>query len=306
MLCIDGHNIEMEIDIGSAVTLISNNTFSKFSSAKKLEKSKTDKDPVSLDEIGLNRCKRASVQEFEHKYSDLWKPDLVQVTGLKAKINVPESVTPKFFKPRLVSYAIRYQVNEELQMLEKEGVIEPVQFAEWAAAAVSVQKTNGQICLCRDYRLTINCGIHTVQCPFPRREDLYAKLSGGQKFTKLDLSSAFLQVPLEDDSRYYTTTNTQRGPYQYTRLPFGISSSLSVFQRIFDNMIQGLAGTVGYQDDILVTGKDDTEHMANLNAVLQRLLSSEKLENFPSFDQVIKDKDLNPLHCSPNDVSKIL
>ena len=40
MLCIDGHNIEMEIDIGSAVTLISNNTFRKFSSAKKLEKSK--------------------------------------------------------------------------------------------------------------------------------------------------------------------------------------------------------------------------------------------------------------------------
>ena len=93
-------------------------------------------------------------------------------------------------------------------MLEKEGVIEPVQFAEWAAATVSVQKTNGQICLCRDYRLTINYGIHTDQCPFPRREDLYAKLSGGQKFTKLDLSSAFLQVPLEDDSRYYTTTNT--------------------------------------------------------------------------------------------------
>lgn len=40
MLCIDDHNIEMEIDTGSAVTLISSNTFGKFSSAKELEKTK--------------------------------------------------------------------------------------------------------------------------------------------------------------------------------------------------------------------------------------------------------------------------
>lgn len=40
-------------------------------------------------------------------------------------------------------------------------------------------------------------------------------------------------------------------------------------------MIQGLAGIVGYQDDILVTGKDDTEHIANLDAVLQRLSTAD-------------------------------
>jgi len=114
-------------------------------------------------------------------------------------------------------------------------VIDPVQFAEWAAPLEPVQK------------------------------------SGGQKFTKLDLSSAFLHVPLGEDSRKYVTINTQRGLYQYTRVPFGISSSPSIFQCIVDNLIQGLLGTVGYQDDILVTGKDDAEHIANLDAVLQRL-----------------------------------
>ncbi|KXJ18874.1 hypothetical protein AC249_AIPGENE20152 [Exaiptasia diaphana] len=36
-LCIDGHHLEMEIDTGSAVTLISKNTFSKFFKEKKLE-----------------------------------------------------------------------------------------------------------------------------------------------------------------------------------------------------------------------------------------------------------------------------
>lgn len=69
----------------------------------------------------------------------------------------------------------------------------------------------------------------------------------------------------------YATINTQRGLYQYTRVPFGISSSPSIFQCIVDNLIQGLLGTVGCQDDILVTGKEDAEHIANLDAVLQRL-----------------------------------
>ena len=148
-------------------------------------------------------------------------------------------------------------------------MIETVQFAEWAAPIEPVQKSSGQICLCSGYRLTVNCDIHTDQYPSPRIQDLYAKLSGGQKFTKLDLSSAFLHVPLGEDSPKYATINTQRGLYQYTRVPFGISSSPSIFQCIVDNLMQGLLGTAGYQDDSLVTGKDDAEHIANLDAVLQ-------------------------------------
>lgn len=308
----------MEIDTGSAATLISNNTFRKFFSERKLEVNKAQlrtytgenvkvlgtttvhvqyhnhsynlpllvvegqgpsllgRDWLGQLQVSLMNINQVTespntVQELENKHPDLWKPDLGRIIGLKAKINVPENATPKFFKPRQVPYAIKDKVDEELQRLEKEGVIEPVQFAEWAAPVVPVQKANGQIRLCGDYRLTINCDIHTDQYPLPRIEDLYARLSGGQKFTKLDLSSAFLQVPLEEVSRKYTTINTHRGLYQYTRLPFGISSSPSIFQRIVDNLIQGLKGTVGYQDDILVTGKDDAEHVANLNVVLQKL-----------------------------------
>lgn len=40
MLCIDVHNVEMEIDTGSAVTLMSNNTFRKLFGDRKLEKTK--------------------------------------------------------------------------------------------------------------------------------------------------------------------------------------------------------------------------------------------------------------------------
>ena len=100
---------------------------------------------------------------------------------------------------------------------------------------------------------------------------MLAKLSGGSKFTKLDLSQAYHQLKLSPDSRVFTTINTHRGLYEYTRLPFGVNSAVSIFQRTIENLFADLPGCVVYIDDILITGETDEEHMENLRRVLQRL-----------------------------------
>lgn len=105
----------------------------------------------------------------------------------------------------------------------------------------------------------------------PRLEDLFSTLSGGQFFTKLDLSQAYQQVLLEENAKQYLTINTHRGLFQYTRLPFGVSSAPSIFQRIMDSLLQGLKQVCVYLDDILITGKTKEEHLRNLEEVLKRL-----------------------------------
>ena len=45
---------------------------------------------------------------------------------------------------------------EALDKLEEEGIIEPVDFSEWAAPIVPVVKRDGSIRICGDYKLTIN------------------------------------------------------------------------------------------------------------------------------------------------------
>ena len=60
--------------------------------------------------------------------------------------------------------------------------------------------------------------------PIPKVEDLFANLSGGCTFTKIDLSQAYQQVPLEEESQKYVVINTHKGLFKYTRLPFGVSS----------------------------------------------------------------------------------
>ena len=57
----------------------------------------------------------------------------------------------------------------------------------------------------------------------------------------------------------------------YKRLPFGIASSPALFQRTMDIILQGLDHVASIKDDILITGKDDDEHIKNLDSVLSRL-----------------------------------
>ena len=99
-----------------------------------------------------------------------------------------------------------------------------------------VPKKKGGIRLCGDYKVTIN----QDQYPLPKPSDLFASLTGGKKFTKLDLTSAYQQVPLDEASSKLVTINTHQGLYKYMRLPFGVSSAPAVFQRIMDTMLQGI------------------------------------------------------------------
>ena len=162
----------------------------------------------------------------------------------------------------------------ELDRLESSGIIEKVEHSDWAAPVVPVPKGDGKLYLCGDYKVTVNSQLLVDKYPLPRPEDLMARLAGGKKFSKLDLSQAYQQVPLDQNSRKYVTINTIKGLYQYIRLPFGIASAPSIFQRLMDTMLQDISGTICYLDDILVTGKNDEEHFKNLEEVLKRLMNA--------------------------------
>ena len=107
--------------------------------------------------------------------------------------------------------------------------------------------------------------------PLPRPEELIQKLAGGTRFTTLDLSQAYQQMRLDEKSQKYTTINTHRGLYRFTRVPFGIACAPAKFQKAMEQVIQGLDGVGVYIDDLLVTGETKEKHLQNLQAVLTRL-----------------------------------
>ena len=166
---------------------------------------------------------------------------------------------------------MRNLVEKELERLQTQGIIEPVKFSDWAAPIVPVLKKDGGIRICGDYKLTVNWAAKIDTYPLPRIDDLFAALAGGKAFSKLDLAHAYQQVPLEETARKYVTINTQKGLFQYTRFPFGVSSAPAIFQRIMENLLQGIPQVCVHLDDILATGKSTEEYLKNLEEVLSRL-----------------------------------
>ena len=162
-------------------------------------------------------------------------------------------------------------MEQELERLVDEGILSPVEFSEWAAPIVPVLKPNGTVRICGDYKCTVNQASKLDNYPIPKTEDLLATLGGGSKFSKLDMSQAYQQLTLDEDSKKYTTINTHKGLYRYNRLPFGVSSAPGIFQRTMENLLQGIPRVVVRIDDILVSGTNDEDHLKNLGTVLERL-----------------------------------
>lgn len=201
----------------------------------------------------------------------VFRNELGTIQGVAAKIEVDPQVRPQFFRPRPVPFSLRQKVEKELERLEREGIIQRRNFSDWAAPIVPVLKTDGTVRVCGDYRVTVNKAMKADSHPIPRIEDLFAAMSGGTSFSKLDLSHAYLQLQLEESARDYLVINTHKGLFEYTRMPFGVASAPCIFQRTMDNLLQGIDHVAVYIDDILVTGRTEEEHLRTLDEILTRL-----------------------------------
>ena len=164
-----------------------------------------------------------------HQHKSVFEDKLGTMKDLKVKLFMKENSTPKFFKARTLPLSLREKVSDELDKLQANGIIVPVMFSSWAAPVVPVIKWDGNVRLCGDYKLTNNSVAKNEVYPLPRIKELFAAVSGGKVFSKLNLSHAYLQLQLDESSQEYVTINTHRGLYRYTCLPFGVASVPAIF-----------------------------------------------------------------------------
>ena len=115
---------------------------------------------------------------------------------------------------------------------------------------------------------------------------MFANLNSGHIFCKLDLSEAYLQIPVEEKCAELLTINTYRGLYKINSLQYGIKVAPTIFQKIMATMLADL------DDDILIKSTNREDHAKHVIEVFKKIkefgfkLSLEKWDFF--FYQKIK------------------
>jgi len=99
-------------------------------------------------------------------------------------------------------------------------------------------------------------------------------MAGAQFFSKLDASSGFYQIKLDEESAALCTFNTPFGRHCFLRMPFGIASAPEVFHRTVQQIFDGMEGVGVFLDDVVVWGATRAEHDERLEKVMARARKS--------------------------------
>ena len=120
-------------------------------------------------------------------------------------------------------------MKQELDRMERIGVhCQVKEPTAWVNSMHIVYKP-GKTRVCLDPR-DLNQYIMREHYPMPTVEEVAARMPGATVFSCIDASSGYWQIPLDEESSYFTTYSTPFGRYRYLRMPFRISSASEIWQ----------------------------------------------------------------------------
>ena len=222
------------------------------------------------DVVNIATDIHSDVNEIIRRYEPVFK-GLGKLKDFQLKLHIEDSVHPVAQPLRRIPFLMRQQVDNKIDELLKDDIIEPVKGpTTWVSPLVVVPKSSGDVRLCLDMR-EANTAVQRERFPIPTVEETLQDLNGAAVFSILDLRSGYHQIELEPNSRNITTFICHKGLFRYKRLIFGVTSAAEVYQKVLQQVLQGLDGCKNISDDIVVYGRTESAHNQNLKRVLQRL-----------------------------------
>jgi len=208
---------------------------------------------------------------FRHQApTDMMNMDPVHIDLVRPLPKIP---------PRKIPAAYMEDVDNMINEWLETGIIRPstspysnplvmVRKREHGEAQTNADKNR----LCLDLRVLNKC-IDDDPYPLPNMRDLVDTIVGHEYYAKLDIRSAYLQVPLDDHTSRLLAFTTPTGHWEMRRLPFGVKTSPAIFQRTINNILAGLVNVICviYMDDCCVFGDTADELVQRVETVIRRL-----------------------------------
>ncbi|KAL1447741.1 hypothetical protein WDU94_005516 [Cyamophila willieti] len=226
--------------------------------------------------LGLRSCinfgvvkKICAVKENEFSKFEIF-------TGLgclpgESHITLKENAQPHVDPPRKVPFKLMSRYKNELENMCANQVIKKVtKPTKWVNSVVLVEKPDQSLRVCLDPK-PLNQQILRPRYQLPTLENIRSELTGATYFSKLDASSAFWSIRLDKESSELCTFSTPFGRFKFLRMPYGLCCATEKFQQKLVELLTGLEGVIIYIDDILIFGKDKTEHDKRLHNLLIKI-----------------------------------
>ena len=86
---------------------------------------------------------------------------------------------------------MRKKVNGELDSMVKRGILSSIEWSDWAAPIAPIQKSDGSVRICGDFKVIVNPHLNVNSYPLPTIDSILATMAGSPlSFASRSLSKA--------------------------------------------------------------------------------------------------------------------
>lgn len=223
----------------------------------------------------MNNEERREIERLCYNYRDIFYSEEIPLTfthQVKHKLRLTDD-TPIFVRNYRLAPKQKQEIDKQISSLLAQNIIQessspwscPVHIVPKKIDATGEQKWR----LVIDYR-RLNEKTIEDKYPLPNINDILDRLGRAQYFTTLDLASGYHQVEMSPDDIEKTAFSTERGHYEFLRMPFGLKNAPSMFQRLMDSVLRGLNNVLTYLDDVIIFSTSLQEHVDKCRQVFER------------------------------------
>ncbi|GBN22530.1 Transposon Tf2-6 polyprotein, partial [Araneus ventricosus] len=221
------------------------------------------------DEIEVKHVTNPRIRKELSELINNYIPKKTETTNVSMRIILKDDV-PVYQPARRLSFPENQAVNKQIDEWLDQGIVRQSS-SEYASPIVLVKKKDGTARLCVDYR-KLNRKLVKDRFPLPLIEDVLDKLQDAKVYSTLDLKNGFFHVEVNEDCKHFTSFVVPDGQFEFNKVPFGLSTSPSVFQRYVYSIFRELMRkgiVIIYMDDLIIPAKDEDEGIEKLKKVFE-------------------------------------
>ena len=161
----------------------------------------------------------------------------IDIAVITHKMNVAPSFTPVKHKRRSFAPKRQKAINEEVSKLLQARAIREVDYLDWLANVVLVEKENGKWRLCIDFT-NVNRACPKDSFPLLQIDLIVDATTGHELLSFMDALLGYNQIRMDPNNQEKTSFVTGQGTYCYQVMPFGLKNTGATYQRLVNRMFQ--------------------------------------------------------------------